>query len=347
MLAPMRPRPTITSSKLISPSWTRLVRRGLLVLRWRSAGERLGQRLLERSAQLGQSRIRVVAQVYARDGQFVRLERDEIADGLSVDQRPKCLVPAGNLDVVRVVRSEREKAAGLWAALVELSCRVEEAWPEAHGHGTAASIAQHRRHVAQRGVTCLAWRDVCLEREVAVALPPRRSPPGPPDEPAVNTGQTQRRVAGQRQRAVGAERLFGRKVVFVLVLVQDALRVVLRLRHVRLVKRIDAEHGTGDGRGEFPAEELAAQGAVASEHAQVEHRMTGCGERLELGLRLLIPGGVGAGRDTDEYAVAAVRIGAAQRLGSDRQDADAVLAGALGDELLDPHPERRVARFDH
>ncbi len=41
----------------------------------------------------------------------------------------------------------------------------------------------------------------------------------------------------------------------------------------------------------------------------------------------------------DEHAVIAVHARVAERLVGDRQDALAVLAGRLGDQLLDPEPE--------
>ena len=48
-----------------------------------------------------------------------------------------------------------------------------------------------------------------------------------------------------------------------------------------------------------------------------------------------------ASGEPDERAVRAVRLDRAERLEVDRDDPDAVLAGALGDELLDPRPEAR------
>ena len=68
--------------------------------------------------------------------------------------------------------------------------------------------------------------------------------------------------------------------------------------------------------------------------------ITGCpalGQGLELRLRVAT-GGVG-GLDRDEDAVVAVDRGRAQRLAGDGQDALAFLAGALGDQLLDPQPD--------
>ena len=46
-------------------------------------------------------------------------------------------------------------------------------------------------------------------------------------------------------------------------------------------------------------------------------------------------------RDPDERPVRAVGLDRAERLEVDRDDPDAVLAGALGDELLDPRAEAR------
>ena len=67
--------------------------------------------------------------------------------------------------------------------------------------------------------------------------------------------------------------------------------------------------------------------------------MAGGAERLDARV------GVGVGAvlvaQVHEHAVVAVGVGLEQRLVGHRQDAAALLAGALGDELLDPQAEAR------
>ena len=65
--------------------------------------------------------------------------------------------------------------------------------------------------------------------------------------------------------------------------------------------------------------------------------MAGLGERLNLPLELGV-GRVDIGQ-VGEHAVLAVDGGLAERLVGDRQDARAVLARGLGDELLEPQPQ--------
>src|SRR4051812_28569950 len=102
MLPPMRPSPTIASSKWSLLVWVWRVVRAVVPLGGGGlAGERLGECQLERAEQLGKPLIGVVAQVHARDGQLMRLERDEIAHCLCVDERAERLVPAGDLEIVR------------------------------------------------------------------------------------------------------------------------------------------------------------------------------------------------------------------------------------------------------
>ena len=78
--------------------------------------------------------------------------------------------------------------------------------------------------------------------------------------------------------------------------------------------------------------------------------MTGRGQLCEAGVhiradRRIRPGRTGQ-RDSDEDAVVAIRCHGGERLTVDGHDADAVLARAFGDQLLDPRPEGRELSVD-
>ena len=60
-------------------------------------------------------------------------------------------------------------------------------------------------------------------------------------------------------------------------LFEQPLRVVLRLLHVRLIERVDAEERAGDGGGELPGEENLAEVERVFEH-EIDDRMAGVGE---------------------------------------------------------------------
>ena len=102
---------------------------------------------------------------------------------------------------------------------------------------------------------------------------------------------------------------------------EEASRGVLRLFDVGLVEGVDAEDLAGDGGGELPAEELGAQPVCAGEGDD--------------------DGGLGSVLDAerDEEAVGAVDGGRADGLALDGDDADALFAGRLGDQLFEPGAE--------
>ncbi len=106
---------------------------------------------------------------------------------------------------------------------------------------------------------------------------------------------------------------------------------------VGLVEGIDAQAMAGHRRRHLPQEELLPQ-VVQVPQAQAHHRMPGILE----GLHSLVVGIVAVQPQVDEQPVVAIDIRRAQRLADHGQDALALLAGALGDELL--HPITKVAK---
>src|SRR5205085_5234968 len=98
-------------------------------------------------------------------------------------------------------------------------------------------------------------------------------------------------------------------------LLEQLLRVVLRLLHVRLIERVDAEERAGDGGGELPGEEnLAEVERIAQD--LIEYGMAGVGQRLEA-----IEVVRAAHADGDEDAIVAVVARIERRLAGDGDDA--------------------------
>ena len=106
-------------------------------------------------------------------------------------------------------------------------------------------------------------------------------------------------------------------------------RRLLGLGHVRLVERVDAEHRAAHGGGQLPEQHLAAEVERAAV-AELDHRVAGVGQRREAVVLA----------DADEEPVVAVDLGRAEPLAGDGDHPGALLAGGLGEELLEPEPER-------
>ena len=113
----------------------------------------------------------------------------------------------------------------------------------------------------------------------------------------------------------------------------------LRRADVGLVERIHAERRAHDGRGELPAEELAAE--RLRRWREAHHRaMRSLERRRQRGVR----SGVGRG-DRDEHAIVRVLGDRASRFIDDRQHPTSVFARAFRDQLFDPGAERTPRRW--
>ena len=112
---------------------------------------------------------------------------------------------------------------------------------------------------------------------------------------------------GQAQSVGAGIRGRNRQASGVRVLLQQRLGRVLGLLHVRLIERVDTEHGAGRRRRDLPAHELRADA-----------------QRLD---------------QADEQPIVTVHRGPAERLAGNRHDPGPALAGRLCDELLDPQTE--------
>src|SRR5579862_1562069 len=114
---------------------------------------------------------------------------------------------------------------------------------------------------------------------------------------------------------------------------EDLPSELLRFFDVRLVERVDAEDRTGERRRDLPADALAGEVDRVVD-LDADHRLARGGELVE---ELRNPAARQA--DPDEGPIRAVLARRATGLEIDRHDARAVLAGRLGEELLQPRTE--------
>ncbi len=160
-------------------------------------------------------------------------------------------------------------------------------------------------------------RHVRLDRDVAARLGGRRVDDGLDVHEPV--GLRARRARGDDR----SERLAGEH---------------LGALDVRLVERVDAQHGAGVGRRDLPEHHLARHVGEA-EHVEHDGGVAGVDEPVDRRVERGVPAQV------REHAVVAVDARAADRLLGDGHDARAVLAGRLREQLLEPEAEHReVAR---
>ena len=130
-------------------------------------------------------------------------------------------------------------------------------------------------------------------------------------------------------------RLGKRKLALLLVLIEQHSRGVLGLLDVGLVERIDVEQQTSSRGGDLPAQELRAE---RHEVGHLERSVRHVLDSETVDTRCFLR----ANRHADDDAI--VTELEVSGLTGDRHDAFAVLARALGDELLHPETERLQLR---
>ena len=135
---------------------------------------------------------------------------------------------------------------------------------------------------------------------------------------------------------VGPHRRLGRQYARLLVLVGQPARGELARLDVRLVERMDVEDRAGHGGRELPAEELGTE-IVRVVYHDPDQRLARALERLDAEILLRV--GRRGQPQVDEEAVDAVDLGGAEGLAIDRDEALSLLAGGLGQELLEPGAE--------
>ena len=130
----------------------------------------------------------------------------------------------------------------------------------------------------------------------------------------------------------------GKRAVFI-ELRQQPPGVVFRLLHVRLIEGVDAEQRAGDGGGKLP--EIKFRAEIERRLQLVpDDRVSGGFQLLQLGFDRRIR----LDMDVGEEAIMIVVFGHAQGFAGNRQNAFALFAGALGDQLLNPQTHGRDRR---
>ena len=180
-------------------------------------------------------------------------------NGLRVDELAEGEGRVGDRPIDRVVRGQLEEPADRGAALVELTGRVEEAGAVAEGRGAAGGVAEEAPDPERGRVDRGGGGDERLEREVALRAAPGEVGGERPDERDGPLGAAQGCVREEREPLAADERDGRRGRDSRLLGGEDGPGQLLRLLDVRLVERVDPEHGSGDRGRHFPADELAAE----------------------------------------------------------------------------------------
>ena len=185
------------------------------------------------------------------------LQGAQVAERLRHLQPGEAERPAGDREIVRDHTGDLQERADLRAALVVLPGRVQEARRPAERHRPLG--APRERLADQRRGRIGVPVEVGHDGEVS-ALGNGAQQRGDDAREVVRAAEQDRVVGVHLDRAVGEHRVaFGQRAVAGLV--EDLAGVVLRLLHVRLVERVDAEHPAGDRGGVLPHHELRAERA--------------------------------------------------------------------------------------
>ena len=208
---------------------------------------RLHHRVLHRLRQLLQTRPRRPrrGRCSARGGPRLTSDwKSPMACARTSTPKPNCSSGIG--DVAPRSAGELEEHAVVAAAFVQLAGRVEEARAVAARRGDA-QLARDR--LADRGELLVA-----RDRLAEVLASARRSRPASRCASSVAIASVSRHCTRLPGRAAAPV-----IVPFSVNSASSALRVVLRLLHVRLIERIHAEERAGDRGGELPDEERLAE----------------------------------------------------------------------------------------
>ena len=185
------------------------------------------------------------------------------------------------------------------------------------------SAARRRAMTSARRGSCgqiVENRDVAARRDAGVAGRPRgASSPGPRSNGGLNRNAPRARDGARAATCVRsfASFTFGSS------------------------NGLIAERRADHRRRELPPEELRAQ--LVGCHLDLEHRVAGsCASAPPTSCRSVVHGR----RITTNARSSPYSAGLPMRLADDRQDAAAVLARALGDQLLDPRAEALQGRLE-
>ena len=300
------------------------------------------ERCPHRGLQRAQRARQITSQVHPERTTVALRQNLEIAPSLCRLHHAERVRLPRHRNIQRVIARDLQEYARIRPTLVALARRVEKARAELEARRDAPRVAHADPDGLQRALVRLGHLDVREQREVVAvgqAAEVRGEEPGQapavPECPVEHGGI--RRVSEQRNLPLGEEGSLGGQRSGALVIGRQLARRDLAGLDVRLVERVDPEDRAGHRHGDFPAEELLSQ-VVFVVQIEADHRVAGPRQRLE---RLVLCR-VRRRSQTrvDEEAVAAVRLGGRERLAVDRDDALAILAGGLADQLLEPGAER-------
>src|SRR5579885_3596567 len=272
-----------------------------------------------------------VGDVDADDAALVVFERVEVAERLGRFQDAEGVRLAGDSHIVPILAGELDEDAVVCAAFVQLARGMQEARAVADGGGHLIEVAQADAQGFQRAFRLRVLLHVGHDGDIVAGL---------------DLAQEGMQVIGQAARAVfGAvdgdvplldDRRRLRQLALLFVLRQNVVRVLLALLDVGFVEGIDVQDVACGGDGELPEEELRPQIVVIAQIIR-DFRLTGGDQRLDGVVELRILAAIEA--QVDEDAIVAIVLWPAQLLAGDRDEAAPLLAGTLGDQLLDPEAE--------
>src|SRR5207248_7025251 len=139
-----------------------------------------------------------------------RLQDLEIAAGLGGEKGGEAVRLARNGQVLAAVARRLEEDAGVGAALVQLTGRVQEARSESGGAGEPGRVANETLQLVQLAVERVVRGEIGEERDVVARLPEGEMGPDPLRRRCARLAQDVRVLgAAEEREAVGAERGLG------------------------------------------------------------------------------------------------------------------------------------------
>ena len=249
-----------------------------------------------------------------------RLRRLDHAEGVFL---------AGHRQILGVLAGDLQEDAAVRAALVGLPGRMQKARAEAEAGRRFGAVADHPAPALQRRDMAGAAFDIGEQTRIVAGADAaemgleRRGQAG-------RRGRQRRRVprvGEEAEAAVGEKRLLLRQCPGLLVGRGQIAGLDLARLDIGLVERVDADDRAGDRGRHLPAEEFLSELHRVGDD-DPHHRLA---RRFERGDRVLLLGILVSGEpQIGEEPVVAVDRGGSERLGVDRHDPLAELAGRLG-----------------
>src|SRR6185437_8084028 len=264
----------------------------------------------------------------------------EIAARLRRLDDAEAVPSARHVEVARIVAGDLQKDARIGAALIGLAGRMEEARAETEAGGDPLRAADRDAYCLQRlGVRGVAldigeqraviagYQPVKMRLEIALERGPRTELGELPGVPLV--GEELDAVAGK-------DRTLRRQLPCLLIGFSQLTSLDLARLDIGLVEGIASDDRADDGDDDLPTEELLAEPMRVAQ-GDANDRLAGTLQGIDGAILRGVGGGIEA--KIGEEPIAAIELGRAERLGSDRYQPFAMLARRFGDELFQPCAE--------